>query len=318
MVLQGTENNARASKVCSTDWPRLITVIQALNFLVTTVTRLVTGLAVTTFEMTVLANIFATLATFIVWWQKPTDVETCRLYSLQTTIETIVREAGADADGQYKDTPLDFVSREEWSGSLHWNYYVNILRRLHLFTMFHRDYEKPAKCVKTFNFPKPGSRTEQLFFLAFSLTYCAFFLGAWNFYFPSNTERTIWRTVVVAQCIFTTIVAIFETICFLDVAPQPREVQHLHTTDSVPAASASEKSRINAIREHWNTPCNNELTGNFSFMDVPLRSLLLTTPCCAGYVICRWMIIALDVSTLRLLPASAFRRVDWSPYWPWF
>lgn len=294
----------------------MITILQALGFLVTTIARLVTGLAITTMEITVLANIFTTLMTFIVWWQKPTDVETCHLFELQTTIETIITKAGADADGQYKETPLDFISRDDWSGSLMWNYYVNILRRLGLFK-FNIRYEKPAQRFTTFNFPKPGSRREQFIFLAFTLVYCAFFIGAWDFHFPSNTERTLWRTATLAQAVVTLIVAAHEITMFDQPVMHSEPTRHVQSQESSHAESVAKKLGIGSFRSLWDMPCNNELTGNYPCMDVPLRSILLTTPCCAAYVLCRWCILAEDVTALRNLPASAFLKVEWTPWWPW-
>ncbi|KAK3066071.1 hypothetical protein LTR53_017717 [Teratosphaeriaceae sp. CCFEE 6253] len=100
------------------DRHRLITVVQALNFLVMIIARFATGLVVTTLESTVLANIFCTLATFFVWWEEPADEDISRLFPIHTSIDKIVQEAGADANGQCRDTPLDFISRDEWSGGL--------------------------------------------------------------------------------------------------------------------------------------------------------------------------------------------------------
>lgn len=298
---------------------RLITGIQTLRFLVAITARFITGLAVTTLEMTVLANVFCTIMTFVAWWHKPTDVEISHLFELPTSIEKILKDAGDCADGQYRDTPLDFVSRDEWSASLLWNYYVNILRRMNLLRIFRLRYDRPAQHMSTFNWPKPATRLQLVFILGVAVAHCAFFLGAWTFHFPTPIERTLWRSVAVIQAGISLTAAAFEIILFR--SPIEHTRRQSPTLEGVNICSSAhtglKKIGCTLVRDLWSMPCNNELTGHFPCLDVPLRSILVTTPCCALYVVCRWYIIFEDLVALRSSPSSAYQHVNWTPYLPW-
>ncbi|KAK0276512.1 hypothetical protein LTR35_010375 [Friedmanniomyces endolithicus] len=297
---------------------RIITAMQALNFLVTIIARFATRLEVTTLELTVLANICCTLVTTLVWWHKPTDVETSQTFPLHTTIETIIKDAAVDSKETYRETPLDFLSHDEWSGSLLWNYYVNILRRLKVLEIFRLQYDKPAQRMSSFNFPLPGSRPHLLFLLCFTMAYCAFFLLAWNSHFPTTTERTLWRAVVVAQSVAGFIAGGFEIAMFNTPVKHSPSTPQQAPKAGVRTNPKRGQAAISSLHTLWDMPCNNELSGRFPDLDVPFRSILITTPCCAVYVVCRWYILTEDIVMLRSLPASAFRQVPWTPYWPWF
>lgn len=256
-----------------------------------------------------MANIYCTLATYVFWWNKPSDVQTTQLYELKTSMVDIMREAGESASGEYRNTPLDFISRKEWAGSLLWNYLVNFLRRMYLIM---KSPNPPLQRFTTFNFPRPSTKAWLVFVLCVSMAYTSFFVGAWSFFFPSNVELQLWRAVSITQAAMAFIGASFEII-MLD-AP----VEHTTKAD-LPTASNAKTSQggKHLLHKLWNTPWNNELTGNFPALDVPFRSVLVMTPICATYVICRIIIIAEDIASLRSLPASAFVTVDWSKFLPW-
>lgn len=284
--------------------------------MVTTLARFGQNLAVTTLELTVLANICCTLATYLCWWSKPNSIETSHFYSLNVPIEDIVRNAGNETNGSYRDTPLDFVSRDEWSASRLWNYYVNILRHLGLLKVFNLHFDRPAQRINTFNWPKPGSRRWAVFLYLFFLTYTAIFLAPWNFHFPTPAESWVWRTAALVQSGITVAVGVFEILwydlpvrCSSDSRPGRGE-----KISNAPSKSASSMERL---RDFWEMPCNNEVTGNYPCVDVPLRSILITTPFMAVYTVCRWFILVEDLMCLRSLPASVFEEVDWTQYLPW-
>lgn len=120
--------NPVSTRACA-DSNRLITICQVVYFAVTSIARVAQGLAFTTLELTVLGFILCTLATSICWWHEPNNVEVGHKFVLKKSIEDIVREAGQAANGSYRETPLDFVTPERWSGNVLWPYYTNILRK---------------------------------------------------------------------------------------------------------------------------------------------------------------------------------------------
>jgi hypothetical protein len=286
--------------------------VQAVVFLVTTIARLSQHLAVTTMELTVLANICCTLATYICWWHKPNNIETSRVFELTAPIHKIIMEAGPDTHGTYHDTPLDFVSCNEWAPSRLWNYYVNILRRMGLLKVFNLHYSRPAQRINTFNFPKPVSRRWAFFLVFISVSYTAFFIGAWNFHFPTEIECWMWRSISLAQSTMALAGGLFETQNFYATRQRvgPRR-------PSSAADNTTDEKGVGRLRKLWDMPCNNELTGNHSCFNVPFRSILISTPFAAMYTLCRWYILVEDFANLRALPDSAFKQVDWTQYLPW-
>ena len=293
-------------------------------------------------ELTVLANIFCSLMVYICWWNKPTDVEVGHdPFPLSKTIEEIIVENCPIACDNHKipydyyhNTPLDFISREEGSSSLHWRYYVNILRWLGLLRVFNLHYNRPSQRINSFNFPRDLSRRADLIIAIIALGYTGWFLGAWNFYFPSTYEKHIWRAVTLTQSSLCLAAAIWEIVWE---GPRTENQKSANSTTAlvtsestqVPAAAVVcpaqvekggnivNKSILTRLRKLWNRPCNNE-TGNFPSLAIPLRSLLVLMPISAAYCICRWFILVEDILALRSLPASAFQEVNWAPYWPWF
>jgi hypothetical protein len=303
-----------------TDKYRLITIGQTLYFLVTTLARAAQGLAITTLELTVVGFIFCSLATSICWWYKPNDVELSHVFELSSSIDDILKQAGEDASEVYRNTPLDFASREEWVGCNLWIYDVNILRRIGLFPDKHKD--RPIQRLSSFNFPRPQSQMSELVVLCVGLAYASTFFGAWKFYFPSRLECLLWRVFCTLQCSLCLLVGVFEIYYFptplTTTTRRPTILMGQDFDSDIARAGHAEKPRpVNAFRRFWSKPCNNSI-GRHASLDVPFRSLLVTTPLCAAYCICRWYLLLEDVIGLRSIPSSAYLTVDWTRYWPSF
>ncbi|OQO15271.1 hypothetical protein B0A48_00654 [Cryoendolithus antarcticus] len=259
----------------------------ASTFLNNIAARLAQDLGVTTLEVTVLANIFCTLGTYLCWWNKPSDIEVSHCYRLKITMAALIEEAGEECTGQYRDTPLDFISPNEWVGSLVRKYFVDFFADFALNGCF--------------------------FMLVVSMAYTAFFPGAWDFYFPTVAEQQLWRAVVATQAIIALLGPLPE-VFMVD-----RQVKPNESALPIPSITISSTQRLlRKIRRLWYHPCNNEMTGDFPCVDVPLHSLLILTPACALYVICRWLIIAMDIASLRAQPASTYETISWSMFLPWW
>lgn len=290
--------------------------MQATCFLLSTIARLAQGLAISTLELTVIANIFCTFLIYLCWWKKPTDLMTTMCFPLKTDMRTIIKKADPNAT-EYRETPLDFVSRDDWEGSLLWNYYVNILIHLGLLEIFGRQKQRPAQRLTSFNFPRPASRAWALLVAVIGLIYVSIFFVAWNFLFPSYEEMCLWRAVTLVQVAICLAAAVIQLTSFDSKQHQPM-VSHDIEKNVIGYTRTSQKpTMLRRLRELWNRPCNNEPTGNFPSLSVPLHSVLIMSPICATYVVCRWVVLTMDVVGLRALPASAFQTVDWSRYLPW-
>jgi len=271
-----------------------------------------------------LGFILCSLATSICWWYKPNSVVRGHTFELSKSMQDIIREAGEPADGTYRDTPLDFVSGERWSGNVLWPYYVNILRKTGLFKDMHKT--RPVQRLSPFSFPRPSTRRSEHLVLWLGLSYAAIFFAAWNFHFPTRTERLLWRLFATTQFVLSAGIGILEVsqLTWPTQPDRPARLPRPHNMERPPLNEDAEKlgkspsrKALHWLRQAWNKPINNSTSQN-PFYQIPLGLLLLTTPLCAAYCICRWYLFLEDIIALRSLPPSAYQTVNWTQYWPSF
>lgn len=294
---------------------RFITVGQTLWFTANCITRSVQHLAITTLELTTVAFIFCTLGTSFCWAHKPADVDRAIILEANCSIADILREAGDCAREPYRNTPLDFVSRKEWSWSLYWSFWINLLRGLRI---VFRPKVRPINRFPNDAFPELAD-WGLIAFSVFSIGYGAIFLGGWNFSFPTNTERLLWR--VASTMSLGAIVGcwIVDTAVFR-VLPAMRAWRSKSKKSQGPETGI----RLRWVGAKWIPPKvkaiaakvrNNSLDQDPA-LTVPLKALLPATLTGIIYVLARAYIIVEDFAGLRALPPSAFDTVDWTKVIP--
>lgn len=102
-------------------------------------------------------------------------------------------KAGEGTKYPYKFTPLEFVSQEDWSWTLYWTYWMNILRKLNItFAMKKRPIDK----IPDDYFPPLPPQSMVVLFL-FQTGYAAVHLSGWNFHFPTVIERLLWHIATI-------------------------------------------------------------------------------------------------------------------------
>lgn len=96
---------------------KIITIIQVSWFIIATISRGVERLAITTFELSAIAIVAGTLATFLCWLHKPLDVVVPITLTIHASIAEILIQAGDQAAKPYLQTPLDFIDNQgpSWS-----------------------------------------------------------------------------------------------------------------------------------------------------------------------------------------------------------
>lgn len=290
--------------------------MQTLYFLVTTIARIAQGLAITTMELTVLGFIICTFATTVCWWHKPNDVEFGHTLELQKSVEVILKEAGEEATGKYRDTPMDFVSYKPWAGSVIFPYYINLLRRTRLFPNVHK--ARPIQRLSTLAMRKPLSRSSELVVVVLGIAYNAIFFGAWHFHFPTRIERLLWHIFSAAQMGTSVAIGVLELTRLTWPNPPSNPPGSAGSTSSVDPEKADNshiKGSFRSFRDFWNKPCNNAI-GKHESLNVPLRALVLAMPVCAAYCVCRCYLLLEDLIGLRSVPLTAYRTVNWTQYWP--
>ncbi|KAF2691052.1 hypothetical protein K458DRAFT_438759 [Lentithecium fluviatile CBS 122367] len=297
---------------------RMICTLQIFWFTLSTVSRPIARYAVTTLELTTLAYILCALATLFFWRHKPMDIRTPIMLECSTPIGQITDRWGRAATGSYHYTPLDFVSRGEWIGTRLWTYYVNLLRQMGV--VHYYPPELPVRSFSSFNFPIP-TRPMLFAMLGISFGYTGIFVAGWNLHYPSLTERLLWRICTLGTMIITVIGGLFEVIMMLRQYQRRHSVSVLvHNPDIEVAPThrghrknhSMEPTRLQVILQN----IRNNTPDKDPHFDIPIRSLVITTPLCALYCIFRAFILIEDIISLRELPGSAFAAIEWSMYVP--
>jgi hypothetical protein len=109
---------------------RTIAVVQSCWFAGNILARLCEGLAITTLELTVIGFLVPTIITYMCWWHKPRDISTTHTISINASIRSIHNRAGLADCTKWHCSPLDFVERSNFHGSVLFRYWINILHHL--------------------------------------------------------------------------------------------------------------------------------------------------------------------------------------------
>lgn len=309
---------------------RVIVVCQVLYFCATTAGRAATGLAITCLELTTGAFIICTLTTMCFWYRKPADVLTSEPIITETKMSIIVLaavrhfEASSEKinvtrygssrvrEGQYMHcTPLDFLSRQEWHWSINWSNWINILRRMRI------DFAPKCFPVDRFENTKFLYLPRGLFAACIGIAtmYSAVFVAAWNYEFPTPTERLLWR---VASLVVIGTALMFPIFCELGFEYYPKFQRRLATgrnkqgdqNTSVVISHSTEREVWQRLQRAATRVRNNSVSRNPAF-DAPLKVLLPVYLSAFLFCMARTYIILADLIEFRSLPASAYSSVEW-------
>ena len=136
------------------DWiSKSITSAQVIWFVSQLIGRAVQRLPVTTLELFTAAVIVCSAATYIAWWNKPLDVQQPLILDIDVSVAELAE--------------LDIPASER---------YVSIMH----------DSSLPNAYLMRTSYFAPSV-------LVIVLAFAALHLAGWNFYFPTRTEKLLWR-----------------------------------------------------------------------------------------------------------------------------
>jgi hypothetical protein len=166
---------------------------------------------------------------------------------------------------------------------------------------------KPRDRIPSDTWLKPDMLREW-FSMFFIFAFAATLMAAWNFHFPTSTERMLWRISSAFNVAFTLFgggyVWLWE---YVIPKIQKRKVS---SRRSPPVHERHDERRtLGEKLRNISSPFDPELEISLSFL-VPISAL------CGFYCICRMYIFIEDFIRLRNLPPSAFETVDWAKYIP--
>jgi len=287
---------------------RILVVCQIPWFVVNCIARGAQGLAMTTLELSTISFIFCTLGTEVFWLHKPADVQTPIVIHCDITVSEILRLAGDVAREPYNHTPLDFVSRREWTWTLAWNFLRNKLR---LVGVHLRPTARPMPRIPNDNWLEVPAPTIYVL-ITFDMAYAAIYLSGWNIWFPTHVERILWRAATLS-----TMASIF---LFLIVeALSSHFAPYIQRRFDFPKRSPS-KSRPHRWLPAWLHNIFKWIRNSSPNRDpnyyIPLKVVLPLCIAALVYCLARTYILLECLLALRRLPASTYETVDWSRYWP--
>jgi hypothetical protein len=258
------------------------------------------------------------IGTSLCWKDKPMDITKPTILECDTPIDEILINAGKAAKEPYRNTPLDFVSRNEWSISLLWAHDLNILRRVHVHLFARPIRVRPINKIPNDNWPKLDLSLAMCSVLV-GLAYSAIFICGWNFYFPSTAESILWKISSVGTMGFIVVAQPLEYFLFR----APNLEDHIEPYGSKgdiesdpPKPRQSHQGRTFRMLHRMAARWRNNSPDKDPALEIHLKALVPFTILCAAYSIFRAYILVEDAISFRDLPASAFATVNWSQYLP--
>ncbi|KAB2569619.1 hypothetical protein DBV05_g11707 [Lasiodiplodia theobromae] len=299
---------------------RLITCCQIFWFFLNTAGRMAQGLAITTLELTTLATIFCTLATYTAWMHKPLDVKTAVPLKPKKPLRLILDDAivaGEYSGEPYRRTPLDFIEAAPSSWYIYWSYGMDVFRRMHIH--FWRAKARPAVKIAEDHFLPLSSRLNLLLF-AFQLSFTAIHLAGWNFFFPTPAERVLWHvsSAISVACVFVywaVDLFAFDVLpwvygTFPSVARRKRALER--SVEKRAPGSMHERCHATAAR------LRNLSEGRDPQFAVPLKAIAPVAVLVTAYCATRAIVLIECFIGLRLLPVTAYKTVRWASFVPHF
>ncbi|KAM6522766.1 hypothetical protein FALCPG4_012381 [Fusarium falciforme] len=311
---------------------RIITVFQALWFTIKELARIHKGYPITTLELTTLSFCFITFMISILWYHKPSITKPQFIETKDgTTIEQIRTFARwnthLDLEDTYYRTPLEFIGRRRFGIDAHWNYYVSLSRTSYASTLCLAPSPaapgivSPPICgfVLAHGMP-PGAA---IVLVGFSII----FVLAWNFTFPTEKEKFLWRICSAYHAAFSLYGGAYYAIEMArlnrkkdkkparagrQLSNMRREQSDLSDTESQRTPSqrtTPARGRVGLFLERarsWRNLSDNQDPN----MDVPLRIIIPITITCFAYVLCRFYIYLEDLISLRMQPADVYLTVN--------
>ena len=297
---------------------RSIAIGQVLWFSITCLGRAIYHLPITTLELTTVDFILITLGTAFLWYHKPQDVMRPMILVPDAILEDILIRAGDSAQvSSCKRTPLDFVNERNLSFIRYWTYGMNILAKLGIvFDLTARDW--PATKIPDDNFPFLSKWERVVAFLG-QITFAAIPICAWNFQFPTATERLLWRIsslYIICAVILYWVIDIYAWHAHSAVKRFVNRFLSFKKTETHDNTAPLQTTGFSSKVQKFAARLRNISPDHDPELDVPLKAIIPIGLLGAIYCFARYFTFLEDVISLRSQPPAAFKTVNWSDFLP--
>ncbi|KAI1365239.1 hypothetical protein F5Y08DRAFT_328217 [Xylaria arbuscula] len=327
---------------------KLVTVWQVLFFSITELQRIRKGLSTTTIEITALSYAAAMIATSVCWFKKPSITKP---QTITTKNGKLVYQIRTEAQEQthpdlklevWYRTPMEFVTDDIWGIDTHWSYYTQLTHYMRFLVVSRPLNTRPWNRLPSDQWLPPDN-----ILLPFgALVHAVFnvsFVIPWNFHFPTNAERWLWRGFSIYQLVFAAyggVYYIIEVIRWQKLMSMNRNGDNLEdpTLDNDRSAQArtylppmsgdlNSESHLSGqglidptpnrgeFRWYWKIQRWLNSARNISRdmdprMEMSLRVLGPVSVTCALYIIARLFLYIEDFASLRAQPADTYQTVN--------
>ncbi|KAF5357673.1 hypothetical protein D9758_007407 [Tetrapyrgos nigripes] len=259
-----------------------VTLLQTSWFLVQILTRAIQHLPIAALEISTVAFAVLNLLVYGLWWYKPLDVQ--RSIMIGPGPEEIEISATSYRQWFSPARILKFLKFVVFGGS---NYYPE--KSISVPIIWAGYPEESISVIwagYSYQFEGAGFMMTSVVASIVACLFGAIHCVAWNFSFPTSTEQTMWR-------ISAAFVALFPSLFSPGLAT--RCIQDGLYWESL-------LKRFRFLRYI-------ELFPQWIYIAIIVTGLPL-------YVVCRLVLLTITFTTLRSLPADAYRDIDWTRYLP--
>lgn len=212
-------------------------------------------------------------------------------------------------------TPLDFISRTETPLGLFWAWSTQILYKLRIPLLSRQIKVSPYDRIPSDKWLPTNMRYEvisEIFIAAFA----SIFVAAWNFHFPTQIERTLWRAASIYNLIFCTFGAGYMFLWLHYFFPWYVEKRDKTLSRQLTPQSTKQTQSIATKLNSAMDVFRNNSPNKDPLLDAPMRFIVSIAFLSALYCLCRLYLLVEDCIGLRSLPPSSYKTVDWSKYIP--
>lgn len=271
---------------------KVITAVQVGYLVVQVIGRAAQHLAITTLELNALAIVICSLMTSYAWLHKPLDISRPIEIHSEASIDEICQ-------GQpWNNTPLDFVDENGpgWS--------INLMPFMKMPTI---PPKRPIQRIPNDRFPMNPYGSQEYFLCFATLLFTAVHVAGWNYSFPTNVEKILWRVCSLLLFSVTAVFWIFETMASWVRLGRWKKIYYWVSglNDRFDESKEIEATRSQEEPEAF-VP---------TIMPLPWEFWTIT-PLALMFAFARGFLLIEGALELRAAPASAFKCVDWSSYLP--
>lgn len=269
---------------------KVITAFQVGYLIIQCIARAAQNLAITTLELNAVAIVVCSLMTSYAWLHKPADVQTPVHIHSSFTLEQI------SLNRSWSLTPFDFIDE---NGPC---YSTNVQPFLKMPVI---PPERPIQRIPNDRFPTNPYGSQEYLLCFATLVFTGIHVAGWNFDFPTQTERLLWRICSLLLFSITVAFWILETIASWTRLGRWKSIYfYLFNRKEI-------ETHKRRMTERQMTMVKRRMS------DLPvLWEVVSITPLAIIYGVARIYLMAEAFAELRNMKGSAYVNVEWTNFLP--